>query len=156
MAVSGPISGIAGLVTINKNVIAMKQSTPEVIGHIRNWTADFRRDITPDDRFETSSENFKKFIGGMHDIVGTCEGWMDSVLAYDMTTAAGLTAADYVPDSGDTIELIARQGSVNLSYKFAAILSNVNMQVRKSSELNRFTLSFQSTGTIVALDWVTA
>lgn len=147
MSQIGPISGTQGAVNIALTAFGYAHGTPFVVGLLSRWNADIRRDVGPNETFDTS-DNFKRKIGGMYDIAGTCEGWLDAVVPFTLTN---IVAADYVATEGaDNIELVVRQGTTNLAYKFDAILSNINMQVVKGSDLNRFALSFESTGAIVA------
>ena len=146
-----PLTGVTGKVTITPGsaqadpAIAMGTgATPIKVAHITRWSADIRRDVGPNETFD-NSENFKRKIGGMYDIAGTCEGWMDDALAFNLTN---IIAADYLPP--DTA-LILLGVSATVSYEFEAIISNINMQVAKGSELSRFTLAFESNSAITVL-----
>jgi hypothetical protein len=146
MAITGPISGTQGKVLIATNVIGYDAAAVFAVGLIRQFNADIRRDVQANETFDTTG-NFKRKIGGMYDIAGTCQGYTDAVKAFELKN---IIVEDFIPASSDNIELVVRAGSTNLSYTFDAIISNVNMQVIKGSELNAFTLTFESTGAIVA------
>ncbi len=149
MAIGNPLTGVTGKVTITPGsaqsdpAIALGTgASPTAVGHITRWSADIRRDVGPNDTFD-DNDNFKRKIGGMYDLAGTCEGWMDDALAFNLTN---IIAADHLPPSTATIVLAVTGSTV--TYTFVAIISNINMQVVKGSDLSRFALTFESDSAI--------
>ena len=152
MAIGNPLTGVTGKVTITPGgatadpaIHLGTAATPTAVGHITRWSADIRRDVGPNDTFD-NSDNFKRKIGGMYDIAGTCEGWMDDALAFNLTN---IIAADYLAPATATLVLAVTGSTV--TYTFVAIISNINMQVVKGSELSRFTLTFESDSAITVV-----
>ncbi len=141
MALGNVLSGVKGSLSIDLNVLSVGTGGTIKVAHVTRWSADIRRDVVNPDSFD-DADNFKNKIGGMHDIAGTCEGWMDDALAFNLTK---LIATDHVP-SAASILLIVKDGTV--FYGFLALISNLNMQVVKGSDLSRFTCSFESSGVI--------
>lgn len=148
MALTGPITGTQGKLIIATGVIGV--GATDVIGRIFRWTMDMRRDIVPADHFDNSG-NFKQKIGGMYDMIGTCEGWADAVQALNLTA---FKTADKVPVAGtDTISLVLRDGTTDLAYTFDVLIAVISLNSRKSSEFNAFTLNYESSGAINTTDW---
>lgn len=134
------ITGVSGTVTIPEAELGFDVGSATAINAtVFVWSATMSRDIFPADVFDGSS-TAKLKIGGLHQLTGTLEGFMDKVLAFDFGT---MTTADH---PGSTADFVLNSDASD-SYTFKGLISSVTMNVTKGA-VATFTCAFRSVSAI--------
>lgn len=127
------ITGVLGGVTI-------PSGAGGVTANIFEWSANTPRDIHDATTFD-SDTNARTKVGGMYDLKGTCQAYMDDgglpILTHIQTANAPPVAA---------FVLTAHTGK---TYTFPGIISDIGNVVQKAQGLSVVTLTFESSGDIV-------
>jgi hypothetical protein len=108
--------------------------------NIFEWSADVRRDIFDDSNFN-DAKNARTKMGGMADLAGSCRGTMKS----GTTPTFGSMATEHTPPTAAFY--LEADNANNTNYKFAANLTNMTIEVRKTDRII-VSVSFQSSGAV--------
>ncbi len=129
-------TGTKGVVTIPTGAAGFTATTGgagTALAQITRWELTVRRDIHPDDTFDSTISGKSK-RGGMHDGVFTIEGWM---LASKTLALSNLTTVDQSPTAGFELDM----DSAGHGFSFSGLFSDFTMSTPKNG-----LVSFRATG----------
>lgn len=116
---AGPITGVTGNVTPHTD-----HGLASAI-HVTRWNATINRDIH-DISSWADNANAKKKIGGMYDLSGSFEGFLDDTTNINNTGASGFQAEDAPPAS------FVLTSSTGRTLTFSGLLSAIRLSSEKA------------------------